>query len=74
VRTFREHSGNIQGAFSAHSVNKEGTFREHPGHIQVELKRTPVGLHPNCKMQLKKVPRLTQNTTCPHRFVQRGLT
>jgi hypothetical protein len=27
-----------------------------------------VSLHPNCKKHLKKVPRLTQNTTCKHEF------
>ena len=32
------------------------------GPFQVELKRTPVGLHPNCRKRLRKVPRLTQNT------------
>jgi hypothetical protein len=46
--TFREHSGNIQGTF---------------GEDLVRVERTPVSLHPNCKKHLKKVPRLTQNTT-----------
>jgi hypothetical protein len=27
-----------------------------------------VSLHPNCKKHLKKVPRLTQNTTCKGTF------
>jgi hypothetical protein len=39
---------------------------EHDKVTWVELNRTPVGLHPNCKRRLKKVPRLTQNTICPH--------
>jgi hypothetical protein len=33
-----------------------------------------VSLHPNCKKHLKKVPRLTQNTTCKHVYLRRGLT
>jgi hypothetical protein len=40
-------------------VNIRGTYREH----SVRVERTPVSLHPNCKKPLKKVPRLTQNTT-----------
>jgi hypothetical protein len=50
------------------------TFRAHSGHIQVELKWTPVGPHPNCKKHLKKVAGLMQNTTCPHGCPSRGLT
>jgi hypothetical protein len=60
--TFREPSGNIRG-----------TFREHSGRVE----RTPVSLHPNCQKHLKKkikVPRLTQNTTCKHEYLGRGLT
>jgi hypothetical protein len=34
LRTFREHSGNIQGTFREHSGNMQGTFREHSGNIQ----------------------------------------
>jgi hypothetical protein len=33
-----------------------------------------VSPHPNCKKHLKKVPRLTQNTTCPHGYLRQGLT
>jgi hypothetical protein len=47
-----------------------GTLRS----IWVELKWTPAGLHPNCKKRLKKVRRLTQNTTCPHGLLRRGST
>jgi hypothetical protein len=48
--TFRKHSVNIPETFRDVSVNIQGTFREKSGLIQVvELKRTPVGLHPNCK-------------------------
>jgi hypothetical protein len=66
--TFREHSGNIQGAFreqhpanmqATYSGNIQGTFigniqGTYSGNIQVELKRMPVSLHPNCKTHLKK--------------------
>jgi hypothetical protein len=31
-KTFREHSGNIQGTFREHSGNIQGTFREHVAH------------------------------------------
>jgi hypothetical protein len=47
-----------------------GTFRGH----SVRVERTPVSLHPNCKKHVKKVPRLTQNTTCKHEYLRRGLT
>ena len=30
--------------------------------------------HPNCKKHLKKVPRLTQNTTCQHEYLRLRLT
>jgi hypothetical protein len=33
-----------------------------------------VSPHPNCKKHLKKVPRLTQNTTCPHEYLKRDQT
>jgi hypothetical protein len=88
--SFREHSRNIQGAFSEHSGNIQGTFKEagyiqgtfrQSGNVQrtfrehsVRVERTPVSLHPNCKKHLKKVPRLTQNTTCKHEYLGRGLT
>jgi hypothetical protein len=39
----------------------------------VRVERTPVSLHPNCKKHLKKAPRLTQNTTCKHEYLRRGL-
>jgi hypothetical protein len=68
--TFREHSGNIQGTFREHSGNIQGTFREH----SVRVERTPGGPHPNCKKHFKKVPRLTQNTTCKHEYLRQGLT
>jgi hypothetical protein len=31
-----------------------------------------VSLHPNCKKHFKKVPRLTQNTTCKHEYLGQG--
>jgi hypothetical protein len=80
--TFSPHSGNIwpphsgsmeghiQGTFGQHSANIEGTFREH----SVRVERTPVSLHPNCKKHIKKVPKLTQNTTCKQEYLRRGLT
>jgi hypothetical protein len=82
--TFRENSGKIQGTFREHSGNIQGTvqgilrvhasyfrsFREHSGRVE----RTPVSLHPNCKKHLEKVPRLTQNITCKHEYLRRGLT
>jgi hypothetical protein len=41
----------------------------------VRVERTPVSLHSNCKKHLKKkVPRLTQNATCKHEYLRRGLT
>jgi hypothetical protein len=40
----------------------------------VRVERTPVSLHPNCKKHFKKVPRLTQNTSCKHEYLRRGLT
>jgi hypothetical protein len=46
------------------------TVREHSERVE----RTPVSLHPNCKKRFKKVPRLTQNTTCKHEYLRRGLT
>ena len=48
----------------------QGMFREH----SVRVERTPVSLHANCKKHLKKVPSLTQNTTCKHEYLRRGLT
>jgi hypothetical protein len=60
-----EQAGNIQGTL-------RGPFREHSVNIQVELKQTPMGLHPNCKKHIKKAPRLTQNKTCPHGYLRRG--
>jgi hypothetical protein len=57
-----EHLGNIQG-----------TFKELAGNIQFELRWTLVSPHPNCKKHLKKVIRLTQNTTCPHEYLRQGL-
>jgi hypothetical protein len=30
--------------------------------------------HPNCKKHFEKVPRLTQNTTCPCEYLRRGST
>jgi 2-oxoglutarate dehydrogenase E1 component len=33
-----------------------------------------VRYHPNCEKHLKRVPRLTQNTTCPHGYLRRRLT
>ena len=51
-------------------MNIQGTFRKH----SVRVERTPVSLHPNCKTHLKKVPRLTQNTTCKQEYLGRGLT
>jgi hypothetical protein len=44
------------------------------GWIQFEFRWTPMSSHPNCKKHSKKVPRLTQNTTCPHGYLRRGLT
>jgi hypothetical protein len=62
---------NIQGTFREHWGNIQGTFREHSGRVE----RTPVSLHPNCQKHLKKkLPRLTQNTTCKHEYLGRGLT
>jgi hypothetical protein len=52
----------------------QGTFRQHSGTVQFELRWTPVSSHPNCKKHLKKVPQLTQNTTCPHGYLRPGLT
>jgi hypothetical protein len=66
VGKFREHSGNIRGTFRRHS--------RHSGNIQGTVEQAPVSPHPNCKKHLKKVPRLTQNTTCPHEYLRRGLT
>jgi hypothetical protein len=42
----------------------------------VRVERTPVSLHPNCQKHLKKAleKRLTQNTTCKHEYLRRGLT
>jgi hypothetical protein len=45
----RQRTGNV-------CMRIRGAFREHAGSIQVELKRTPMGLHPNCKKHLTKVP------------------
>jgi hypothetical protein len=42
--------------------------------IWVELKRTPIGLHPNCKKNLKTGLRLTQDSTRSHGFLRWGLT
>jgi hypothetical protein len=79
--TFREHSGNIQGTFREHSGNIQETFREHSGNIQgtfrehsVRVERTPVSPHSKCKRHLRKVPRLTQNTTCKYEYLRRALT
>jgi hypothetical protein len=60
--TFRERSGNVQGTFkdylgniqSTLSERWEGIFREHSGHIQFELRWTPVSPHPNCTKPLTK--------------------
>jgi hypothetical protein len=52
-------AGNIQGTSREHPGNIRGTF----GEYSVRVERTPVSLHHNCKKHLKKVPRLTQNTT-----------
>jgi hypothetical protein len=41
-----DHSGNIQETFREHSGSIQGTFREH----SVRVERTPVSLHPNCKV------------------------
>jgi hypothetical protein len=62
--------GNIQGTFREHSGNIQGTFREPFREHSVKVERTPVSLHPNCKKHLKKVPRLTQNTTCKHEYLR----
>jgi hypothetical protein len=40
----------------------------------VRVERTPVSLPSNCKKHFKEVPRLTQNTTCKHEYLRRGLT
>jgi hypothetical protein len=72
--TFSEHSGNIQGAFREHSGNIQGTFREHSGTIQWELSGCPWASIPTARSTLKKLPRLTQNTTCKHEYVRRGST
>jgi hypothetical protein len=69
-KLFWEHSGNIQRAFSHCSGNIQSMFKEHSGRVE----RTPMSLHPNCKKHSKKVPRLTQNTTCKHEYLRRGLT
>jgi hypothetical protein len=47
-----------------------GTFRQRSEWVE----RTPVSPHPNCKKHFKQVPRLTQNTTCPHEYLRRRLT
>ena len=62
------HSGNI-GHHSGNIGHYAGTI----GHHSVRVERTPVSLHPNCKKHLKKAPRLTQNTTCKHEYLRRGL-
>jgi hypothetical protein len=51
-------------------VNIQGIF----GERSVRVERTPVSLRFNRKKQLKKVPRLTQNTTCKHEYLGRELT
>jgi hypothetical protein len=66
----RRSPGHIQGALREHSGNIQRGCREHSGRVE----RTPVSLHPNGKKHLKKVPRLTQNTTCKHEYPGRGLT
>jgi hypothetical protein len=43
--TFRDRSGNVEAIVKEHS----GNIQEYSGNNQVELKRTPVGLHPNYK-------------------------
>jgi hypothetical protein len=53
------------------SARQKDTSRIFVIALWVEMKRTPIGFHPNCKKHLKKVPRLTQNATCPHRFLRR---
>ena len=71
VHASTQHSvRNCQGTFRAHSGNIQAPFREH----SVRVERTPVSPRPNCKKHLKKVPRSTQDTTCPHEYLRRGLT
>jgi hypothetical protein len=70
---FREQFGTFQGTFGT----IQGTFGTIQGTyvtIQFELRLKPVSPNPNCKKHLKKVPRLMQNTTCPHEYLRRGLT
>jgi hypothetical protein len=33
-----------------------------------------VSPHPNCKKHLNKSTKSTQNTTCQHKYLRRGLT
>jgi len=79
----REHSGNIYVVFvlalsklvlkeevTPSKVGLAWPLREYSGRVE----RTPVSLHPNCKKHFEKVPRLTQNTTCKHECLGRGLT
>ena len=87
--TLREHSGSIQGTFREHSGNIQriftawdwcavrpyaSSFREYSGNVQFKLRWTPMSPNPNCQKHFKKVPRLTQNTTCKHEYLVRGLT
>ena len=50
------------------TILHQGTFGEH----SIRVERTPMSLHPNCKKHLKKIPRLTQNTTCKHEYLRQG--
>jgi hypothetical protein len=69
AHSVRQHAGHIQGTFSQGTFS-QGTSRAH----SVRVERTPVSLLPNCKKHLKKVPSLTQNTTCKHEYLGRRLT
>jgi hypothetical protein len=54
-------------------VGTWGTIGEDSGWIQFEFRWTPVSPHPNSKQHLRKVPWVTQNTTCPHGYLRRGI-